>query len=451
MNIFLKKVVILVVSAFLFSDVVNAAISVEVTNGEAYSNEKTKSVEMKISGTDLVDYNKLEFSLSLSGFDNTDSTKAEIHSVDYNVIKTGTSFSITESGWSIENESGLEEEMVFTINYITYETDHDFTITPVNVWLHKAGEEPEALGATSIKAGTIKYLAPVSNDASLESLIISDGIKEYSLDPEFDPEIKNYTVNVDESTTYVNISIKIADKAKAEGYGRKTLTPGKNEFKVKVTAEDKTTMKEYTIIVYRGDVSEPSPYLTNIKINTKDCTLSPKFDKMNNKYTVDAPYGTETLDIEYASEDKNALVEITGNKDLEEGENTITIKVTSSDEKETEEYELIVNIDKENKSKPAPPMDPEPLDTQKPGILIIGGIIFGILLILTVLGFLLFKRKRRKKKRKAKEENIKANATENKVYYDDEKTSTYDINSFRETHVVEDIEKTKEYHFNFKD
>lgn len=450
MNKILKRAICLIISAFTFLDIVNA-VSVVVENGQAYSNEKTKSVEMKVSGTDLVDYTKLEFSLSLSGIDNTDSTKAEIHSVSYNGIKSGTSFSITEIGWCIENESNLEEEMVFTINYITYETEDDFTITPVNIWLYKNGEEPQALSAESIKSGTIKYLAPVSTDASLESLTISDGIKEYPLNPEFDKEIKNYTINAGESTTYVNISVKTADKASAEGYGRKTLTPGKNEFKVKVTAEDKTTTKEYTITIYRGDVIEPSPYLSNIKINTEDCTMSPRFDKMNNKYTIDAPFGTESLEIEYTSEDKNAKVEITGNEDLTEGENTITIKVTSSDELETETYELVVNIDKENKTKPAAPLDPEPLDTQKPGVLIIGSIVLTILLIIVIIGFLLFKKKRHKKKKVVEEENISDNDRKVQAYFDDEKTSTYDINSFREVHTDAEIEKTKEYHFNFKD
>ena len=450
MNKVLKRVICVLISTFLFLDVIKAA-SIEVAGSEVYANKTENSVTMTIKGTELTEYSKIEFDLSVPDSDEEDGNKVKVDSVSLSEIKSGTTFSTTNAGWSIKNEEGLEEELIFTISFTTYQINSNFTITPVNVWLYKEGEEPLSLTSNSIKVGTIKYLQPVSDDASLEELNISDGVKSYSLTPEFDKEIKEYTLDLSDDVSFINISVKAANKAKFVGNGRKTLIYGKNEFEIKVTAEDNTTTKIYKLTVYRGDVSDPSPYLSSIKIKTEDCTLSPEFDKKNNKYTVNAPYGTTKLDIEYVSEDRNAVVLINGNDDFEVGENTVTIKVTSSDEKESQEYELIVNVDKENTNKPAPPIEPQKEEDKKPSIFVIIGIISGIVLIVGFLAFILFKKRRRKKNRKQKEVITDNNVKEETKYYDDEKTSTYDINSFKEVKREEEIEKTKEYHFDFRD
>ena len=430
------------VSFFAFLSMIEAA-TIEIENGEAFASETKKTVDLTISGDDLADYTKIEFEVSIS------TENADIDSITPKLISAGTEFANNNSVYSITNAEGLEKNMVVTITYNTYEGfDNSFTLTPVNVKLYNGEEEPVVLDAKSIRVGTIKYLAPASNDAFLKSLNVSKG----NLTPEFDKDVFEYTIDVDEDVTSLTIgAIPSFSKATVEGDGRKSLEFDKNEFEIKVTAEDKTTTNTYKIIIYRGETSEPSAYLSNLSIKTKKCELSPKFDKQNNKYTVDAPFGTTKLDIDYVSEDRNATVEISGNENFEVGENKIVIKVLSSNKKDKQEYEITVNVDKESSNKPAPPLDPTPEDVQKPGLLVIVGIILVILLIIVLVAFLLFRKKKKKRKRKLREQESIQEETKSVTLYEEEKTTTYDINSFKEVESPEEIEKTKEFHFDFND
>ena len=433
--------------SFIFLDVVNA-VSLKIDNNEISANN-SKTIIMNINETDLSDYNEIKFDLDVVMVNEEDKGKVKIDKVEISQEKmeAGIVFSFEEFGWKIEKTDGLPQELELNIYITTQDITGNFTIKPVNVWLHKEESESIPLGADSIKEGTIKYTKPRSNDATLESIVVKEAINEYALTPEFDKNITEYSVNLEENIGYINISVTTAPKATCVGNGRKSLELGKNEFEIKVTAEDGETTKTYKVIVYRGKSSEPSAYLSSLKITTKDLELSPRFDKMNNKYTVDAPYGTEKIDIEYVLQDKGASIEITGNEDFNVGENKILIKISASDKSDTQEYEIIVNVDEE-KSKPAKPLDPEPLDNQKPGILIIVGIILGIVIILLIVGLLLFKKRKRKKKKK-QEIKEKRQAKEEATYYEEETTTRYDINSFKEVESTEEIEKTKEYHFNF--
>lgn len=440
-------------SYFLFSVCVSAA-NVEVSNGESGANSEN-SITMKIIGTkntdgniDLLDYNEIKFDLTLVMDNEEDKDKVKIDKVEIpkEKIETGIVFTSEEIGWKIEKTDGLPEELELNIYYSTKEIIGNFTIKPVNVWLYKDESNSISLSSESIKEGNIKLIIPPSNDATLESLVVKEANTEYNLTPEFDKDITDYTLELEENIGYINIVATPALKASYTGTGRKVLELGKNEYEIKVTAEDKETTKTYKITIFRGKVNVPSGYLSSLKVTTKDLELSPKFDKKNNKYTVDAPFETKKLDLEYITEDNKATVEITGNENFEVGENKVIIKVTANDKSETQEYEIIVNVNEE-KSEPAKPLDPIPEDKEKPGILIIGGIILGILLILVLVGILLFKKRKRKKRNKtAVQEEVKKDIK----YYEEETTTTYDINSFKESESTEEIEKTKEYHFDFK-
>lgn len=439
----------ILLSTFLFLGVVNAA-KVEISDGESFASETKKSVDLTISGEDLSEYTKIEFEVSLSAKNSDTAINADIESVSPKIISTGTEFDGSKSPlYIISNTNGLENGMTINIFYTTYEDfNADFILTPVNVKLYKEEGEPTVLDAKSIKAGTIKYLAPASTDATLKSLTVSQG----TLTPVFDKDVYEYTVDVSDTISILSIGAVANDsKATIEGNGRKNLEFDKNEFEIKVTAEDKKTTLTYKITIYRGEVSEPSAYLKELNIKDDDLELSPEFDNKNNKYTVDAPAGTKKLNIEYVPEDRNATVEISGNEDFESGENKIIIKVTSSNKEDTQEYEIIVNVDKEKEgNKPAQPIDVKEEDQKKPGWLVKGAIGAAILLILAFTAWLLFRKK--KKNKKKKNQSVESPVEpDNKPLYDEQETTTYDINSFREQESSEEIEKTKEFHFDFRD
>lgn len=98
-------------------------------------------------------------------------------------------------------------------------------------------------GSSSIK---IAGLPTSSNDATLQSLQISPG----ALSPAFTPATESYTASVDLNTDKLTVSAKANnDKATVTQEGGTDLKEGENTVVCKVTAEDGTTVKSYTITV----------------------------------------------------------------------------------------------------------------------------------------------------------------------------------------------------------
>ena len=91
----------------------------------------------------------------------------------------------------------------------------------------------------------------LNTDATLSNLTVSKG----KLTPTFHNDTLNYIVNVPYSTTEINIiAITTDTNATVSGNtGLQQLVVGKNIFTIKVTAEDKATMQNYTITVNRAD------------------------------------------------------------------------------------------------------------------------------------------------------------------------------------------------------
>lgn len=104
---------------------------------------------------------------------------------------------------------------------------------------------------------TIAKLETSSNDATLQSLQISPG----SLEPSFSPSTETYTTTVGLDTERLVISAKANNEnAKVSIEGDTDLTEGENTVICKVTAEDGSTVKNYTIVVNKvaGGEGEPT-------------------------------------------------------------------------------------------------------------------------------------------------------------------------------------------------
>lgn len=260
----------------------------------------------------------------------------------------------------------------------------------------------------------------LNTDNSLSGLTVSVG----TLDQTFNKDIKEYSVTGIKDT--VN-SVTITPTCAAEGCtwvmscplgecsvtnpterGRVALQTGANKVSIVVTSEDKKSNKTYILNIYRGEIVASSAYLSGLEIT--DATLSPGFDSMTNDYTLTIGLDVEKLDIITTTEDPSAKVVIKGNEDLKEGENTITITVTSSDGESKQVYTLIVT--KED-------IEEEPIEEEKENVttskvekkknntwLIIILSIIGLALI--VVAFLIiFKRKKKKNKNDKNDKNNK--------------------------------------------
>lgn len=174
------------------------------------------------------------------------------------------------------------------------------------------------------------------SDKALKTLEITPE----GLDPEFDPETTTYTLTVGPDVEKLDIKAAPNDEnAKVEITGNDALQPGDNVVKITVTAQDETT-RIYNINVKKQETVKLG--LASIKIN--GYTLSPKFSTSVYEYKVNVLDPSVTkLDISAEANNEDAKVEISGNSNLQNGENTIVITVTSQDGTEKVVYQIYVN------------------------------------------------------------------------------------------------------------
>ena len=257
---------------------------------------------------------------------------------------------------------------------------------------------------------TVKnYAVESSNNANLTTL----GIKPAQYDfTGFNNSTLEYSAKVPENVNSVEVFAKVQDpKAIITGTGKRTLEMGKNELKVIVTAQD-GTQKTFTINVTRGEEIVDREGLKTLSI--KNATLSPTFEATTYEYTAKYIGEEEKLEITAEPTQSDYIVEITGNENLQEGENVITILVSDSSGKNISTYQITVNkslIDTEAIAKQ------EAEENRKK--ITIAGIIGGII-IFAIIVFLIIKRK---KGHEIQEENS-VDSTDN----DDNKQNNYGEN-----------------------
>ena len=170
-----------------------------------------------------------------------------------------------------------------------------------------------------------------------------------------------YSITVDNNVTEVKVTAKVQDsKASYKVTGNTNLKAGQtNVVKVTVTAED-GTQKVYKINVIRKNSEENNVpnvietpeekeitkrvNLTLKSLQIKGLTLNPEFSSNVYEYTADLTEDLTELEVlAVATQSEDITIEITGNKDLKDGENIITIVVKSSDKKESKTYTVKVN------------------------------------------------------------------------------------------------------------
>lgn len=191
-----------------------------------------------------------------------------------------------------------------------------------------------------------------SSNANLKNL----GIKPNDFKG-FKPSKTTYDVEVPNSVEKIEVYAQVQDsKAEVTGTGNKKLAEGLNEFSVAVTAEDGTE-KTYTINVTRltkaeseeekeqDENVEQSEYVEGsglINISVENATLEPEFQTNTYEYNVKYIGEATQLNIKTETTDSNYIVEVTGNEDLQEGENIITILVSDKNGDNVATYQLKV-------------------------------------------------------------------------------------------------------------
>lgn len=260
------KYIIIGMTFFLFSTNVNAAsLSVYANQSSVYVGG---SVVITIKGSDLAG-------------------KVSITSSNGSVLSGGAS-----SVW-IENES---KTYTFRANSAGTAT---VTVTPIDV----ADFSGNAFTASKSVTVTVKNkpVIVLSKDSSLSSLTVSAG----TLSPEFNKDVKEYSVTLPPETTTLEIGAAPSHGgATMAGHGTREVTDGDNRLEIVVTAENGTTStyvinakveeynpikvnidgEEYTVVRKKSLITPPNNYQeSTVKINEEDV---PAYVSEVTKYTL---------------------------------------------------------------------------------------------------------------------------------------------------------------------
>ncbi len=184
------------------------------------------------------------------------------------------------------------------------------------------------------------------NGANNDNLLKSLQINQEGLSPNFTPEQLNYSLFVKDSIDNININaIANDDKNEVEIAGNEDLKTGDNE--VTSTVGTKTGKKTvYKILVTKtSNIEASDSYLQNLIL--ENITLQPEFKPEIFEYDGGSVPNKVNSILTFASARQDgAKVEITGNENLKEGENIITIKVTSQDGLTNKNYKIKINKEK---------------------------------------------------------------------------------------------------------
>lgn len=481
---FLKRIICFIACIVGFVGSVNA-VTLQVSS-DTVSPGATRNVTIELvddSSSNMSDFNRVEFQLDISGTAYASIEKFEPKSTGMTYNHNQSSTGLTT--YSFSTTGSLPEA---TIGVITYKTTSDltgdFNIALTNVRFYKADNSSLKAGDSGVKVvnGSIKFSKPKSTEALLTELNVSQG----ELNPAFSSEINEYTVQVKDTISSIKITANSSAGSTRTGTGTQTLQMGANEFEVVVTAEDGTTKNTYKITVIRGDAEIPSAYLKSLDIDNIGISLSPKFEKTNDKYTVNIGKNISELNFVYEREDSLAEVTIEGNENFKVGENKVTITVVSSDGEQTQVYEITVIKDDEETEEEKPVADKDDDDGKDKKknyiwmIAIIGGLVVAIVIGVTIL---LFKKKKKKKDKPKEEEEeqklpLKKRAGDEPTYetekikiepssvvdeeesvtailrgelFDEEKTQKFDSKTFKEAMDSSEGDDGKTKEFNFKD
>ena len=195
---------------------------------------------------------------------------------------------------------------------------------------------------SNIDDGSVK-----SSNNYLSSITLNAG----NLSPEFYRETFEYTVeNLPEDTLELEINATAEDeRAHISGLGVVSLNPGENRIQIEVTAENEN-VREYVLIVNRKqDLVESDLRLTTLEIsqinkNGEFSTLEIPFDKETFEYNVEVDNDIVDLDVNPTVEREGIIVETTGEKNLKDGENIVSITLTAqNDENIQTSYVVKVN------------------------------------------------------------------------------------------------------------
>lgn len=182
-----------------------------------------------------------------------------------------------------------------------------------------------------------------SSNANLESLSLSSG----KLVPSFSPDVTAYSATVDNSVDSIVVTGVAADKTarvSANSGVSQALLEGSNTLEIAVTAEDGSTVKIYSVSVYRKKSASDRSNADLSALGINEGTLQPAFSPAITAYTVIV--GKKTVSATVTGTCANSSATLGGDNGkvvfLSYGENSFSIPVTSPDASTVKTYTVTV-------------------------------------------------------------------------------------------------------------
>ena len=234
--------------------------------------------------------------------------------------------------------------------------------------------------------------ATKSSNADLSNL----GIKPNDFSG-FTPSKTTYDVTVPADVTEVEVYATAQNSgAKITGTGKQKLQDGKNELTVTVTAASGAT-KKYTINVTKETNAQNSTEenteakgLSSLKVGNLE--LSPKFETNVYEYTAKYEGDDNKVDVKAVTTDPKYVVDITGNSDLKDGENIITILVSDGEENNVATYQVTVSKNVVDENKLQKEQEDAKKQEEQRKLVMIGAIVVAV--ILAIIIYLIIRHKR---------------------------------------------------------
>ena len=192
---------------------------------------------------------------------------------------------------------------------------------------------------SNIDDGNVK-----SSNNYLSSITVNVG----NLSPEFYRETFEYTVeNLPEDITEIEVNATAEDeRANISGLGIISLEPGENRIQIDVTAENENVIEYVLIVNTKEELLESDLRLDELQISQIDKngefkTLDIPFDKETFEYTVEVENDIVDLDVNPTVQKEGIIVETTGEKNLKDGENIVSITLTAQNNEEIQTSYII--------------------------------------------------------------------------------------------------------------
>jgi len=213
----------------------------------------------------------------------------------------------------------------------------------------------KAQDGVTTKTYNVFVTRALSPNAALSGLKLSNGV----LSPVFNNTNSSYTTQVPNTLTSLTVTPTTADanaKVKINGVLVKSgsasaaipLSIGYNIVTALVTAQDGSTTKTYTVVVYR--LPSANANLSLLKISRG--TLSPAFATTTTDYTASVVNGVSTVTVTPTTTSTTATVTINGTPvtsgsasaaiDLTVGANNIAVVVTAQDNTTIKTYKIVI-------------------------------------------------------------------------------------------------------------